>query len=116
MKLNHQIPSRSTRNALDRVLDDLRALMSDSETLLEATAGDASTAAQDARAKIREALKQAKETYEDLQERAVTSVRDAVETTDTAIRSHPYQSLGIALGAGFLIGLIARGGGSRASE
>jgi ElaB/YqjD/DUF883 family membrane-anchored ribosome-binding protein len=116
MKLNHQIPSRSTRNALDRVLGDLRSLVADSETLLEATAGDASTAATDARAKIREALAQAKETYEDLQDRAITSVREAAETTDTTIRANPYKSLGIALGVGFLIGLVARGGGGRSSD
>lgn len=43
-----------------------------------------------------------KTTYEHLEDRAVAGAR----VTDRAIRSNPYQSLGVALGAGVVIGIL----------
>lgn len=43
-------------------------------------------------------------TYERLADQAVVSAK----ATDRAIRDNPYQSVGIALGAGFLLGLLMK--------
>ena len=87
----------------DRVVHDLKLLVRDAEELVEATAHDVSDRAKEARAQLRRALASARESCEGLQEKAAAGVRAA----DTVIRDHPYQSLGVALGIGVLLGVLA---------
>ncbi len=89
----------------DRVLHDLKLLVRDAEELVEATAHDVSDRAKEARVQLRRALAAARESCDSLQEKTAAGVRAA----DAAIRDHPYQSLGIALGVGVLIGVLAAG-------
>lgn len=86
-----------------RLVADLKRLTRDAEDLIEATAGDLTDQAKEARARLRKALVVAKESCEDLQEKAVEGAR----ATDKVIREHPYQSLGVAFGVGLLIGVLA---------
>lgn len=92
--------------ARERVLADLRALAHDSEELLKATAGDVSEKAKEARTRLTAALDRTRSTITELQHQAVAGVKAAAKKTDTVIREHPYQSLGVALGVGLLIGLV----------
>jgi len=89
----------------EKVKDDLRSLMTDAEELLKATAGDVSEKAKEARTRLAGALEKAKGTYRNLEGKT----REAAKATDRVIRSHPYESIGIAFGVGLLIGvLVAR--------
>lgn len=89
----------------EKVKDDLRSLMTDAEELLKATAGDVSEKAKEARTRLAGALEKAKGTYHNLEGKT----REAAKATDRAIRSHPYESIGVAFGIGLLIGvLVAR--------
>jgi ElaB/YqjD/DUF883 family membrane-anchored ribosome-binding protein len=97
-----------SRLARERVMADLKTLASDAEELLKATAGDVSDKAKDARSRVMSALDRAKTTYSDLQEHGIESARVAVKQADEAIRSHPYESIGIAFGLGLLIGAVVR--------
>ena len=54
------------------------------------------------RARLTAALEKAKDGCERLQDKTVAAAR----ATDEAIREHPYQAVGVALGAGVLIGLL----------
>ena len=92
--------------ARERVLADLRALAHDSEELLKATAGDVSEKAREARARLSTALDRTKNTITELQHQAVAGVKAAAHKTDTVIREHPYESIGVALGVGLLIGVL----------
>ncbi len=95
--------------ARERVLQDLKTLARDSEALLKATAGDLSEKARGARARLAEALQCAKATGAELQAQMIVSAKAAAQKADTAIREHPYQSIGVAFGVGILVGvLIAR--------
>jgi ElaB/YqjD/DUF883 family membrane-anchored ribosome-binding protein len=95
-----------SRVARDRVLADLRTLVHDSEELLKATAGDVSEKARETRARLSAALERTKSTITDLQQQAAAGVKEAAKKTDAVIREHPYESIGIALGVGLLIGLL----------
>ena len=55
------------------------------------------------RAKAQAALEKAKVLWEGLQEKTVTTSK----SLDRTIRNHPYQAIGIALGVGALICLVA---------
>jgi ElaB/YqjD/DUF883 family membrane-anchored ribosome-binding protein len=55
------------------------------------------------------AVEAAKDQYARVRDRAVASA----SATDTTIREHPYQSLGIAFALGLLIGVLANRGSAR---
>ena len=92
--------------ARQRVMADLKSLVRDSEDLLKATAGDVSEKAKEARARISSALERAKETCEQLQQQTAASARAAAKRADEVIRTHPYESIGVAFGVGLLIGVL----------
>jgi ElaB/YqjD/DUF883 family membrane-anchored ribosome-binding protein len=92
--------------ARERVLADLRALTTDSELLLKATANDVGERAAELRARLESTLTRAKSTLAELQERGLASAREAARQADTTIRENPYRSLAVAAGVGVLIGIF----------
>ncbi len=85
---------------------DFGTLAEDAKALLVATAEVAEDKVVAARARLAEALERGlergQEAWETVQDRAVASAK----ATDKAIRTHPYQSIGIAFGIGALLGYI----------
>ena len=95
--------------ARERVLQDFKTLARDAEDLLKVTASDMSVKGKELRARLQSALARARATCADLQDQAVASAKAAAKKADTAIRDHPYESIGVAFGGGVLLGvLIAR--------
>jgi ElaB/YqjD/DUF883 family membrane-anchored ribosome-binding protein len=94
--------------ARERVMTALRTLVGDAETLLSATASGAGESAVEARARLAAAVEKAKATCADLQEKSVAAARQAARRADQTIRDHPYESIGIAVGIGVLLGLLLR--------
>jgi len=92
--------------ARERVVADLKALVRDSEDLLKATSGDVSEKAKEARARVLAALERAKESCSSIQDETVATAKAAARKADTVIRSHPYESIGVAFGIGLLIGVL----------
>jgi ElaB/YqjD/DUF883 family membrane-anchored ribosome-binding protein len=92
--------------ARERVLEDLRVLVRDSETLLIATAGDLTEKAQHARARLGAALERAKATCGELHRQTVAAAKAAAKKTDVVVRAHPYESIGVAFGLGLLMGVL----------
>jgi len=77
-------------------------LAEDAQALLAATAHVAEEKVVEARRRLTAAIEKGKETWNAVQERAVAGAK----ATDQVIRDHPYQSIGIALGVGALIGFL----------
>lgn len=100
------IENAQTRLARERVVADLKSLIRDSEGLLKATASDVSEKAQEARARLSAALERGKETCERLQDQTAARAKAAVKKADTVVRDRPYESIGVAFGAGLLIGFL----------
>jgi ElaB/YqjD/DUF883 family membrane-anchored ribosome-binding protein len=57
----------------------------------------------DLQARLEAAVERAKAVCQNLEEKTVA----AAKATDTAVREHPYQALGIAFGVGVLVGALA---------
>lgn len=85
-----------------KLLRELRAVVEDGENLLRSRSFGSGEAGQMAREKLSHAIETAKETSRRLERKAVAGAKQA----DRLIREYPYQSLGIALGAGLLIGVL----------
>ena len=86
----------------EKLLQDLREVVRDGEDLLRAGAEDLSERGAQAREKLEAALEVARDTQRRLQERAIAGAR----ATDRAIREHPYEAIGIALGVGLVFGVM----------
>lgn len=94
----------------DKLLQDLRSVVSGAEELLRATASQTGEKVSAARERIEENLADAKERLV-IAERALREkTKEAATATDEYVRDNPWQAVGIAAGVGMLIGmLISRG-------
>ena len=84
----------------DKLVTALKRIVRDSEELLHATKDAVGDKAQEVRERLTDALDDAKRTCHRLEEKAL----DSAKAADKTIRDHPYQSIGLALGVGLLIG------------
>ena len=90
------------RDETDKLIKDLKLVAQDAEALIKATAGDVNERTREARARLSKAVESAKETALDLQERAAEKAKLA----DEVVRSHPYETIGVAFGVGLLFGVL----------
>lgn len=86
----------------DRLLTDLRNVVSDSEELLKELAGELTDRGKQARERLMTSLQSAKTSCGSVQERA----RAGIDATDAVVRENPYASLGVAFGVGVLLGVL----------
>lgn len=96
----------SSASHTDRLLEDLRQVVEDTEALLRATSEQAGERAEEVRSRAEESLKQVRTRLRGLEEEVVNRARDAADEADRYVRSNPWQSIGIAAGVAFLLGLL----------
>jgi ElaB/YqjD/DUF883 family membrane-anchored ribosome-binding protein len=85
--------------------NDMGTLAEDARALMAATVDVAGEKVGEARKRLAAALERGKEIAGDVRDKAVAGAK----ATDKAVREHPYQAIGIALGVGVLLGyLVAR--------
>lgn len=99
--------STTTERTKDKLIDDLKSLISDAEELLELTASDAKGKAADAHNRLGARLNLTKERLKDAEDAIVDSGRKAVRVTDDYVHDKPWQAVGIAAGVAFLLGLLS---------
>ena len=93
---NNITPQQVTK---DKLVADLGAVVKDAEALLK-DAGE--KLPEKTREQLRNAVDQIKEKYEAVQKRAL----EGAKSTEKLVREHPYESLGVAVGVGLVIGLL----------
>ena len=94
----------------EKLMQDLRVVVADAEELLRATAGQAGEKVSAARERIQENLAATKVRLAAAQEAAVTKTKQAAKVTDEYVHENPWKAVGIAAGAGLIVGmLISRG-------
>ena len=98
---------KTAKNAQEILMADFQALVFDAERLLEHTASLAGDQAEELRAQIKDSLFKARATLEETKESLKDRGQAAVVATEDYVQTNPWQSVGIAAGAGFLIGLLA---------
>ncbi|PAU52869.1 hypothetical protein BZL41_10575 [Pseudomonas sp. PIC25] len=98
---------RNLHAAQDELMAEFQNLIGDTEKLLKHTASVAGSQAEELRARINENLTRARAMIKDSEASLRDQGRAAVEATEEYVHSHPWQSIGIAAGVGFLLGLLA---------
>jgi ElaB/YqjD/DUF883 family membrane-anchored ribosome-binding protein len=115
MKNRHDTGA-TTAETPEQLIEHISRLMAEAEAML---AGPHTEQAGSKLANIKERLEMAREQLADVYGRARESLTDAygrarqgvvagARYTDETIRSHPYESLAVALGVGVLIGALIR--------
>ncbi len=90
----------------DKLVQDLRIVISDAEDLLRATASQAGEKAAAAREKIQDSLHRAKIKLAEAEDIMIDNARQAARATDEYVHDNPWRAVGIAAGVGLLIGLL----------
>jgi ElaB/YqjD/DUF883 family membrane-anchored ribosome-binding protein len=96
----------ATEGARKKLVDDFKALVTDTEELLRATANQTGERASAVRARVEERLRKAKEAVDELREDVVERSRAAAEAADRTVREHPWESVAVAAAVGFLLGML----------
>jgi ElaB/YqjD/DUF883 family membrane-anchored ribosome-binding protein len=92
-------------------VEDLRALLREAEEALGNSDSGASDDVQDLRERLRDVLADGQSTMKNLSD----TFRRQAARADEAVRSKPYQTIGIAAAIGLLAGFLISRGGSRKS-
>jgi ElaB/YqjD/DUF883 family membrane-anchored ribosome-binding protein len=96
-------------NARERLAQSLKHMVDEADHLLAKAERSGSEQFVAAREKFEAQLQHAKDELRHLEVSAIDSAKHAARATDHAVHEHPYAAMGIAAGAGLLIGmLIAR--------
>jgi ElaB/YqjD/DUF883 family membrane-anchored ribosome-binding protein len=91
---------------VDTLMEDLKKVVTDVEDLLQATAGQAGERIGEARERAEKTLSAARRRLGSLEEEALRRARAAAGDADRYVRDNPWQSVGVAAAAGFLIGML----------
>ncbi len=98
--------STPSRGAEERLAQDFKAVLNDAEELLRHAARDAGEGYAEARVRLEQSLKAARAELDTLEKAAVENARRAGRATDSYVRDHPWESIGIGAGVGLLVGLL----------
>lgn len=98
---------RAAKSSKDKLITDLQAIIEDAEELLELTADQTGDKLGALRDRISGRLLTAKDRIADAEAALIDSSKKAARATDDYVHEHPWQSLGVAAGVAFLLGLLA---------
>lgn len=90
----------------DKLIADLKVVVSDADELLRATAGQAGEKVSELRSKLQDNLAHARASLAEAQVAAIEKAKAVGRATDDYVHENPWKSVGIAAGVGFVIGLL----------
>ena len=95
-----------TNSSKQKLVSDMKVVVSDAEEILRATAGVAGEKMVDLRERIAERLRDAKLRLADAEAALVDKTKAAARATDDFVNDKPWQAVVIAAGIGLLLGII----------
>lgn len=98
--------AQESQAAKERVIRDFKAVVTDTEELLKATANQTGERIAAARTRMEESLATTKKQLADLEENAVEKAKAAARATDQLVHDNPWKSVAVAAGVGFLLGML----------
>jgi ElaB/YqjD/DUF883 family membrane-anchored ribosome-binding protein len=90
----------------DKLVQDMRVVISDAEDLLRATANQAGEKIAVARERIQDSLHQAKVKLAEAEALVTERAKQAARYTDEYVHENPWRAIGVAAGIGLLLGLL----------
>jgi ElaB/YqjD/DUF883 family membrane-anchored ribosome-binding protein len=90
----------------EKLVSDMRAVMSDAEDLLSLGAGDVSESARSLKDRLRQNLGRARSGLVDLQAAASEKVKAAGHVADDYVHDNPWRSVAVGAGVGLVVGML----------
>jgi ElaB/YqjD/DUF883 family membrane-anchored ribosome-binding protein len=90
----------------DKLMNDVRAVMSDAEELLSLASVDATEGARVLKDRLRQNLSKARGSLADLQAVAGEKAKVAGRAADDYVHRNPWRAVGIGAGVGLVVGLL----------
>jgi len=90
----------------EKLMQDLRVVVTDAEELLRATAGLAGEKVSAARERIQENLAAAKVRLSAAEEALVARTKEVAKATDEYVQENPWKAIGIGAGVGLIVGML----------
>lgn len=94
-----------TAAAREQLVEDMKAVISDAEELLKATAGAAGERVGAARARAEETIRAAKDKLGQF-DGAIDRAKDMAKTADEYVHENPWGAVGVAAVVGLLAGVM----------
>ena len=96
----------TTEVAKGKLVSDLKVLITDTEELLRATAGQVGEKAAAARERMQASLAVIKDKLADAERALMEKTKEAARATDAYVHEHPWSAVGIAAAAGVVLGML----------
>ena len=90
----------------EALMSDLQNVLADTEAMLKDVADESGNMSQAVRERISANLKSVKAKLSETEQLVTEKAKVAVKATDEYVHDNPWQSIGVAAGIGFLIGLL----------
>jgi ElaB/YqjD/DUF883 family membrane-anchored ribosome-binding protein len=90
----------------ERLMQDMRVVVTDAEDLLKATAGQTGERIEKIRARTEESLRTARNRLQIAGKAVQESATQAAHTVDDQVKKNPWTAVGIAAAAGLVLGIL----------
>lgn len=90
----------------EKLVSDLKVVISDTEELLRATAGAAGDKVGELRERLGVRLRDAKERIQDLEAAVIDKTKAAARATDDFVHEEPWKAVGVAAALGLALGVL----------
>ena len=99
---------RITRGSKEKLIKDFRSVIADTEELMKFVSNEGGGKAQVLRDNLNQNLSVAKEYLRNFEDVVVDKSRVAARATDEYVHENAWQTIGVAVGLGILIGFLLR--------
>jgi len=84
----------------------MKAVISDADALLKATAGEAGTKLAAVRDRLQASLSTARERVSGMEEAVIAKSKAAAQATDEYVHENPWPSIGVVAAIGVVVGIL----------
>jgi ElaB/YqjD/DUF883 family membrane-anchored ribosome-binding protein len=90
----------------DKLMQDMRLVVTDAEDLLKATAGQTGERIEKVRARAEESLRTARNRLQIAGKTVQEGAKEAVLSVNEQVHQNPWSAVGVAAGVGLVIGIL----------
>ena len=95
-----------TQDTRDRLVEDFKKVLQDTEELIKATASQTGDKVTAARARAEENLREARRKLDDMGNDVIARGKAAAKATDDLVHENPWQSVAFATAVGVMLGML----------
>jgi ElaB/YqjD/DUF883 family membrane-anchored ribosome-binding protein len=98
--------TKEIQNPRDRLIEDFKAVIQDTEDLIKATASQTGDKVAAVRARAEENLRETRRKLEAIENDVIARGKAAAKATDDLVHEKPWQSVAIASAVGIMLGML----------